>query len=188
MDGQIAVAGGRDPGEQPTSSKNASPNRLGRSSIARATAGEIVTRLLDRLSGVKPTGTGRWIARCPAHDDHSPSLSIRDIGDRVLAHCFAGCAVGDVLSAVDLTLADLYTHPLPGAGPADGHSRIRSRLSASDALMALDHELTVVVMILSDIVARRRISETELSRLMQATARIGAARDLISPAEVRHVT
>jgi hypothetical protein len=188
MDGQIAVPGGRDPGEQPTSSKNASLNRRGRSSIARATAGEIVTRLLDRLSGVRPTGTGRWIARCPAHDDHSPSLSIRDIDDRVLAHCFAGCAVGDVLSAVDLTLADLYARPLLGAGPAGGHSRIQSRLFARDALMALDHELTVAVMILSDIVAQGRISETELSRLMQVVARIGAVRDLISPAEVRHVT
>ena len=183
MDAQITV-----PGEGPISKRNTSPNRTGACSEARYTAGDAVDRLLDRLSGVRQTGTGRWIARCPAHDDHSPSLSIRDIDDRVLVHCFAGCAVGDVLSAVDLTLAELYTHPLPSAGPAGGHSRIRSRLSASNALVALDHELTVVVMILSEIMARRRIGETELSRLMQATARIGAARDLISPAEVHHVT
>ena len=57
---------------------------------------------------------------------------------------------------------------------------------AAAALVALDHELTVAVIILSDIVAHRRISETELSRLMQAAARIGAARDLISPAEAHH--
>lgn len=187
MDAQIAVPGGRVPGERPISTRNARSNEHGESSVTRTTAGEIVARLLDRLSGVRPTGTGRWLAHCPAHEDRSPSLSIRDVGDRVLVHCFGGCAVDDVLSAVGLTLADLYSRPLPGTGPAGGHSRIHSRLAAGDALAALDHELTVAVMILSDIVAHRRISETELSRLMQAAARIGAARDLISPAEVHHV-
>ncbi len=188
MDAQIAVPGGSDPGERPISTRNPSPNRTGPRSVARDNAGDAVGRLLDRLSGVRPTCTGRWIARCPAHEDHSPSLSIRDVGDRVLVHCFSGCPVDDVLSAVGLTLADLYTRPLSGARPADGYSRIQSRLSASDALVALDHELTVAVLILSDIVAQRRISETKLSRLIQAAARIGAARDLMSPAEVRHGT
>jgi len=33
-----------------------------------------------------------WMARCPAHDDHNPSLSIRDaIDGKVLVHCHAGC-------------------------------------------------------------------------------------------------
>ena len=187
MDPRIAVPGGSDPGERPISTRNTSPNRTGPRSVTRDTAGDAVGRLLDRLSGVRPTGTGRWIARCPAHEDRSPSLSIRDIDDRVLVHCFAGCGVGDVLLAVGLTLADLYSRPLPGAGPAGRYRRTHSRLSAHDALAALDHELTVAVMILSDIVAQRRISETELSRLMQAATRIGAVRDLISPAEVRYV-
>ena len=187
MDAQIAVPGRSDPGERPMSTRNTSPNRTGARSVTRDIIGDVVGRLLDRLSGVRPTGTGRWIARCPAHEDHSPSLSIRDVGDRMLVHCFSGCPVGDVLSAVGLTLADLYARPLLGAGPAGGHSRIQSRLFARDALVALDHELTVTVMILSDVAARRRISETELSRLMQAAARIGAVRDLMSPAEVRYV-
>jgi hypothetical protein len=35
---------------------------------------------------------GGWTARCPAHDDRNPSLSIRDADDgKVLVHCFAGC-------------------------------------------------------------------------------------------------
>ncbi len=185
MDAQTAVPGGRDPGER-RKSRDASPNQTGPRSVARDTAGDAVGCLLDRLSGVRPTGPGRWIARCPAHEDRSPSLSIRDIDDRVLVHCFAGCGVGDVLSAVGLTLADLYSRPLRGAGPAGGYPRTHSRLSAHDALAALDHELTVAVLILSDFAARQQISATELSRLIQVTARIGAARDLISPAEVRH--
>ncbi len=186
MDAQTAVPGGRAPGEWPISRK-ASSTGTGRHGVARTIVGDTVSRLLGRLSGVRQTRTGCWIARCPAHEDRSPSLSIRDIDDRVLVHCFAGCGVGDVLSAVGLTLADLYSRPLPGAGPAGRYPRTHSRLSARDALAALDHELTVAVMILSDIVAQRRISETELSRLMQAATRIGAVRDLISPAEVRYV-
>lgn len=31
------------------------------------------------------------MACCPAHDDHTPSLSITQDGDRVLVHCHAGC-------------------------------------------------------------------------------------------------
>lgn len=48
---------------------------------------------------------GRWYgrygaARCPAHDDHDPSLSIRD-GDRsVLVKCHAGCDPQDIVAAL----------------------------------------------------------------------------------------
>jgi hypothetical protein len=45
------------------------------------------------------SGAG-WVARCPAHDDRSPSLSIRDDGGRVLAHCFSGCSQSDVIEAL----------------------------------------------------------------------------------------
>lgn len=66
-------------------------------------------RLLTRLTSVRQTGPGRWMARCPAHDDRSPSLSIRQGGDgRVLIHCFAGCPVEDVVAAIELDLADLF--------------------------------------------------------------------------------
>ena len=37
--------------------------------------------LLSILEGVKRTGPGRWMARCPAHGDKSPSLSIRELDD-----------------------------------------------------------------------------------------------------------
>lgn len=35
---------------------------------------------------------GAWTARCPAHDDRTPSLQIRDSGLKVLVHCFGGCS------------------------------------------------------------------------------------------------
>lgn len=49
---------------------------------------------------------GRWYgrygaARCPAHDDRDPSLTLADAPDgRLLAHCKAGCGFTDVLDAL----------------------------------------------------------------------------------------
>lgn len=66
-------------------------------------------RLLERLEAVRETGPGRWLARCPSHEDGRPSLSIREGDDgRVLAHCFAGCPVEEIVSAVGLELSDLF--------------------------------------------------------------------------------
>lgn len=66
-------------------------------------------RLLSRLEGVRRTGADQWAARCPSHQDKSPSLSIRAGDDgRILLHCFAGCSALDVMQAVGLTLADLF--------------------------------------------------------------------------------
>ena len=44
----------------------------------------IADKLVSQLEGVRSTGQDRWIARCPAHDDRSPSLSIREVDDRIL--------------------------------------------------------------------------------------------------------
>jgi Protein of unknown function (DUF3631)/Toprim-like len=73
-------------------------------------------RLLGRLEGVRRSGKG-WTARCPAHEDRQPSLSIAEGEDgRLLLHCFAGCPVERVVAAVGLELRDLF--PEDGrAGP-----------------------------------------------------------------------
>ena len=63
--------------------------------------------LLDRLDGVRRTGPNSWMARCPAHPDRNPSLSVSVKDGRVLVHCFAGCHPDAVLGAVDLTWKDL---------------------------------------------------------------------------------
>ena len=64
----------------------------------------LLTRL-DKVSG----SNGRFKARCPAHEDRGPSLSITEGDDgRLLVHCFAGCDVHQVVSAVGLELSDLF--------------------------------------------------------------------------------
>jgi hypothetical protein len=42
-----------------------------------------------------------WMARCPAHDDRTPSLGIRDTDNgQVLVHCHAGCDQNMVIAAL----------------------------------------------------------------------------------------
>lgn len=63
---------------------------------------------LARMFNGKRTGHGRYIARCPAHEDSSPSLSIRDGRDAVLLKCWANCSTDSVLSSAGLTFSDLF--------------------------------------------------------------------------------
>src|SRR5215472_2959966 len=66
-----------------------------------------VDDLLSRLDRVRRTGNG-WIARCPAHEDHSPSLSVK-AGDRgLLVKCWAGCTLEEVTEALGIRVADLF--------------------------------------------------------------------------------
>lgn len=48
------------------------------------------------LVGLRRTPTG-WVARCPLHDDHTPSLSFTDRADRTTWYCFGACGGGDML-------------------------------------------------------------------------------------------
>lgn len=42
-----------------------------------------------------------WVARCPAHDDHNPSLSLKDADDgRILVKCHASCSQTAVIDAL----------------------------------------------------------------------------------------
>lgn len=55
---------------------------------------------IARALGGRRIGGG-WMARCPAHDDRTPSLSIRNSDDgRVLVRCHAGCDQVRVIAAL----------------------------------------------------------------------------------------
>jgi hypothetical protein len=70
-----------------------------------------VQTLLARLIGVRRNARG-WIARCPAHEDRSPSLSIGEGHDgRILLHCFGGCTSDAVCDSLGLSLAELFPEP-----------------------------------------------------------------------------
>ena len=74
---------------------------------------EPVERILSLLKGVKPEGQGKWRARCPAHDDKNPSLSITAGDDgRVLLYCHAKCTTKDVCKALGISEKDLFVEKL----------------------------------------------------------------------------
>jgi hypothetical protein len=55
---------------------------------------------IARALGGSKSGAG-WMARCPAHSDRVPSLSLSDGPDgRVLVHCHAGCDQQSVIGAL----------------------------------------------------------------------------------------
>lgn len=69
-------------------------------------------QVAGRLEHVQRSGSGSLVARCPAHNDKHPSLSVKEGQDgRVLLFCHAGCDVRSVVAAMRLTMADLFTPP-----------------------------------------------------------------------------
>ncbi|MCH8045187.1 MAG: hypothetical protein IID44_15865 [Planctomycetes bacterium] len=79
-----------------------------------------IDSILSKLSGVRAAGDGKWSAQCPGHDDRTASLSVTEGTDgRVLVFCHAGCETPAVLSAIGLTVKDLFTdadYPQNGNG------------------------------------------------------------------------
>jgi len=66
------------------------------------------SNLLAQLKGVRKTGPDQWEALCSAHDDHRPSLSVREENGRTLLRCHAGCTTEAVVAALGLTMSDLF--------------------------------------------------------------------------------
>ena len=138
-----------------------------------------LTTLLSRLDRVKETGRGKYVALCPAHEDRSPSLAIKDCSDgRVLIHCFAGCETDDVVSAVGLTFADLMPEHI------GSHGYKPQRFDARQVLATLDHESLVAAIIGADFLQYQAIDEPTWNRLAQAVKRINSARAIAAP--LRH--
>ena len=74
-----------------------------------------VEQLLARLESVRRSGDD-WMARCPAHEDQTPSLAIGMGKDgQILLCCHAGCKTSAVLAGLGLTMADLRPDA-PAAG------------------------------------------------------------------------
>lgn len=58
----------------------------------------MTAELIAKALGGRKIGSG-WLARCPTHDDRTPSLSLRDTSDgKVLVRCHAGCNQDQVIA------------------------------------------------------------------------------------------
>ena len=122
--------------------------------------------LVNRLEFCRQSGPGQWMARCPAHDDRGPSLSIketvhRDTGEPlVLIHCFAGCGGAEVLDAVGLDYSTLY----PDTDRHHYSARKRQERETVDSL--------VVEIAEHDRANGKRLSKEDVERYREARKRM----------------
>lgn len=112
-----------------------------------------VELLLSKLPEARRNRQG-WQARCPAHHDRTPSLSIAEGDDgRALIKCHAGCTPQAIVQAIDLGLVDLMPennakgrtnvagrHRQPASAP--GVSRMPSNTfpTAKEAVAVLERQ------------------------------------------------
>lgn len=73
--------------------------------------------LVERLGG--EWGRSGGMCRCPAHDDRTPSLSVRPGERQLLFHCFAGCETGHVIR--ELSALRLRRLKFPAASEEAAH-------------------------------------------------------------------
>jgi hypothetical protein len=142
-----------------------------------------IENLLTRLEGVKNTGKGRWVAPCPAHNDKSPSLAIREGDDgRALVYCFAGCSTGEVLSAIGMEMGDLF--PRQDRYNAPHGQPERRPFPAADVLRAIGFEALVVMTAGASLLSGQPFTEADRERLAIAVGRIQSGLEI---AGVLHV-
>jgi len=106
-----------------------------------------VEAILVRLQSVR-RHRGGWMARCPAHKDKNPSLSVREEKGLVLLHCFAGCATEAVCDALKIRVRDLFSKTDAGRSQESeivrearkGIAGLRSHLTVRD----LERGVTVI--------------------------------------------
>ncbi|MDA1371707.1 MAG: hypothetical protein O2971_13230 [Proteobacteria bacterium] len=124
--------------------------------------------LVGQLSHCKETSPRKWIARCPSHDDHSPSLSVRELADgHVLVKCHAGCETQEVLESVGLSMRNLF--------PDNQRAIDRRKIWAKKHELIkelLSEEKMYVLIFNAHVAAGKSATELEVKRVALARVRI----------------
>jgi len=136
-----------------------------------------IDEFLVRLPKVKPVGPGQWKACCPAHEDRSPSLSVKLADDgKILVHCFGGCETSAICDSVGIEFTDLFPEKLSNSGPVATPIKFgNTGFTALDALRCLSHESALAASLAVELAEGRVLSPPELDRLATATLRLSVA-------------
>lgn len=131
--------------------------------------------IVAKLSKVKRTGNGNWLACCPAHEDTNPSMTLHEAQDgRILVHCWAGCTFEEIVGAVGLGWEPWF----PPKQPDDFKRAVKRPYPAADVLEALSFECIVVAVHAADIATGVQLTEKEKVRLWIAFERFENGRRL----------
>ena len=126
--------------------------------------------VLSRLDKVSRLGEGRYKAICPGHSDKTASLAIKDLDDRLLLHCFAGCETVDVLAAIGLSFSDI----MPGR-VKDNFKKDKKPFYALDVLGIVKFEAILTYLFANDLAKGVKLTQQENERLRLAASRINHA-------------
>lgn len=150
--------------------------------MVHAGIGSPMDRLLGLLDGVRKAGAG-WAAKCPAHDDKSPSLAVSEGTDgRVLLKCYAGCDALSIVQAVGMELRDLFPQRLPEP-TREGRLAQRNAWKQTGwaaALGVLARESTIVLIAARALQRGEPFSDEDDARLLLAIGRIESAREVLA--------
>ena len=134
--------------------------------------------VLSRLQKVRGRA-GSYIACCPAHDDKSPSMTVREADDgKILMHCFAGCSVDAIAGAIGLDLTDLFPPRPDHDDYTQPQRKVSPKFYPSELLKVIGYEATIVSICAYDMAHGREIPPHDLARLQLAADRINEALEL----------
>ena len=86
--------------------------------------------LLPRLAAVRRSSRG-YQARCPAHDDRTPSLAVCEGERGILVKCWVGCELTAIMGKLGLEVKDLFYDGLPN--PRQRREALQRRAKEQEA-------------------------------------------------------
>ena len=133
-----------------------------------------IEKVLSRLESVRQRQQSQWSARCPAHADKGPSLSVRESADgAVLIHCFAGCTPHEVVGSIGIELHELYP---PRELTPGTPKRTPQLLTSGQALELLAQEALLVAVAAGNVGQGVALTQSDTDRVLQAAGRINWVR------------
>lgn len=67
-----------------------------------------IDKFISLLPGPVRRNSRSVTARCPAHPDRTPSLTVREGEKGILVKCFAGCTLAEIAGSLGLRIKDLF--------------------------------------------------------------------------------
>jgi hypothetical protein len=129
-----------------------------------------IEMVLSRLEHVKQRKESQWSAKCPAHEDNSPSLSVRQTDEgSVLVHCFGGCSFAEIFSSINLEPSHAYP---PRHKSGFEPKRTPKLVTPGQALEIVAGEAFFAAVCASDLSRGKALAESDLDRLHKSAGRI----------------
>lgn len=174
------------------------PDSFKQDLLSRADIVSVVSQYVE----LKPAGR-EYKARCPFHEEKTPSFTV--IPSKGFYHCFGCGANGDALDfvmnyrgygfrAAVAELAGMVGMQIPDQGPTDVQKvkADQDNAAARRILEALEMEMTIAAIAVSDAIEGRPISEQDRERFRQALTCIlrgieAGKRRRLTAAERKHI-